>query len=74
MQPTRCPACHGDQLAHGLLADGFVSFSFWKSAAVHFAACLACGAVTPYLDEAALNKMRGWADHATKERAFVDEL
>jgi hypothetical protein len=77
MQPTKCPACHSDQLAHGPLVDHVgvrLTSGFWKSVAVHAAACLACGVVTPYLDDAALDKVREWTGDATKEKAFVDEV
>jgi len=34
--------------------------SFFKSVGVQGAACMACGAVIPYLDSLALDKVRKW--------------
>ena len=70
MQPTTCPACHRHGLAHvPLVAHSPVvlQLGYWKVVAVHAAACLTCGAVTPYLDDAGLNKLREWSGQATKE-------
>jgi hypothetical protein len=65
MPPTHCPTCQSDDLVHGrLFARNGVTlrFSLLRAVAVYGAACLACGAVIPYLDAAALNKVRAWKD------------
>jgi hypothetical protein len=77
MKPPECPACHGRFLTHGSLADLyglFFKFSAWKWVPVRARVCLDCGAVTPYLDEAALTKMRAWNGYRMKEKEAVDEL
>jgi hypothetical protein len=88
MKPTRCPLCHSEDLSHGrLTARSGVSFrpSLFRTSyftmlrvgpmvAVSGSACLACGAVTPYLDDAALDKVRAWNGKATKVKATGDEL
>lgn len=75
MKPPRCPACHSRSQTHGPLKDqSFVrfAFGFWKWVPVRASVCLDCGTVTPYLDDAALTKLRGWKGYGVKEP--IDEL
>jgi hypothetical protein len=65
MAPTCCLTCQSKDLVHGrLFAHNGVTlrFSLLKAVAVSGAACLTCGAVIPYLDDTALNKVRAWKD------------
>ena len=74
MQPKRCPLCQGDKLAHGTMftaAGGSVWFQMgglFKSVCVEGAACLACGAVIPYLDAQGLDKVRKWNAPKTEKK------
>jgi Zn ribbon nucleic-acid-binding protein len=77
VKPIRCPACQSDDLVHGWMwARTGVSFGlgFFKKVSVHVAACLACGAVTPYLDDAAIKTVRGWNAQRKQPKATADEL
>jgi hypothetical protein len=53
--------------------NGFI-MSLFKRVGVWGAACLACGAVVPYLDDAALAKMRAWSGNAKPSKATIDEV
>ena len=77
MKPTRCPSCQSDELTFGSLTGrSLVSFrqSLFKSVAVRSAACLACGAVIPYLDVAALAQLRTWNGKKQPVNGAVNEL
>jgi hypothetical protein len=76
MKPTRCPACQSDDLAHGRLTAYtglFFHMGFFTTVGVSGAACLACGAVIPYLDDTALNSVRTWSGRTTPGKATSDE-
>jgi hypothetical protein len=77
MDPTHCPYCGSASLAHGRLLDGIHDgfiMGFFKRVGVCGAACLACGAVVPYLDDAALAKVRAWSGDAKPVNAVSDEV
>jgi hypothetical protein len=77
MDLTHCPYCESDQLAYGTIADGLhtaFQMGMFKRVPVYGAACLACGAVVSYLDDAALAKVRKWSGKAKPVKATVDEL
>ena len=61
MKPTTCPTCHGNDLAYGEGWGGFYFFlNFFQRVHVTSAVCMACGAVIPYLNDQALDKVRSW--------------
>jgi hypothetical protein len=75
MKPTRCPVCQGDQMTTILLAGQhgfFVSFLDFRT--LHAVACLDCGVVTRYLDDATIAKLRAQAAKSSKAKASTDEL
>jgi hypothetical protein len=77
MDPTHCPYCGSADLAHARLLDGIhngLIMGFFKRVGVWGAACLACGAVVPYLDDAALAKVRAWSGNAKPVKAPIEEV
>ena len=73
MKPTRCPACHGDQLTD-IDIRGTFWFAPFRFATAHYAACLDCGIVTPYLDDATVTKLRARGARPIKAKAVDNEL
>ena len=77
MKPTRCHHCNGDDLAYGgLFAQMGVTFfiSLFKHVRIHGAACLACGSITPYLEDDGLARLRKWNCGKKPTKAPLDEF
>lgn len=75
MKPARCPVCQSDQLTDLLLIfRGGLFLSFLRFAELHAAACLQCGAVTRYLDDATVKVLRTQVARRTKAKLTDDEL
>ncbi len=77
MKPTQCPSCGGGRLNYGSLADRvglYFKFSNWRWVPVQASVCLDCGIAVPYIDDAALTKLRAWNGYGAKEKAVDDEL
>jgi hypothetical protein len=77
MKPTRCPTCHCDELTHGRLSAHIgVNFrlSLFMMVGVSGATCLACGAIIPYLDDAALTKVQAWNRTTKSMKPAINEL
>lgn len=76
MKPTKCPLCHSDDLAHGYLGPYASLFylSFFRVVSTKASACLACGAVIPFLESAAIDKLRNWNAKASSTKVVDHEL
>jgi len=77
MKPTQCPVCQSDQLTD-LTADLVLSGGFWigflRFAKFHAAACLHCGAVTRYLDDATVATLRARVAKPAKATSTRDRF
>jgi hypothetical protein len=57
-----------------LMNGGGFFVNFLSFAVLHAVACLECGAVTRYLDDAAVAKLRAQTAKPSKAKAVTDEL
>jgi hypothetical protein len=73
MKPTRCPSCRCDQLTEIDIRGEFWIASF-RFARTRHAACLDCGVVTGYLDDATVAKLRARRAKPIKVKAIESEL
>ncbi len=73
MRPSHCPACHGDRFATVDLRADFWIAPFRMARARHVA-CLECGVVTAYLDDATLAKLRSRQPRPVKPQAADADL
>lgn len=74
MTPARCPSCRSYLVAHGQLTDVRFGVHFWKWVPVRAGVCLDCGLLTPYLDDAALDKVRRPNGYSGNAKAEFEEL
>ena len=75
MKPTRCPVCQSDQLTDlRLFLGGGFFVSFLVFVKLQAAACLHCGAVTRYLDDATVATLRAHLAKPPKASSTNEEL
>jgi hypothetical protein len=68
MKPSLCPACQSDQLTHIDMRGDFW-LGFLRLARSYHLACLECGAVSIYLDDATVAALRSRRAKPTRAKA-----